>query len=188
MNSANRPVEMPVQETKGNGVTLTRIESPSEMENWSETINASGLLSVKALSIIEEFFGIKPKVTSWRIVGESTIPNTYEFCIPGTTKGAELTFRIWQYGVGDESHTEIDIYTKTGLSCHHQKIVWVGIGHGQLLVATEHGVLYRATRQRTMQRRGLLWRFSEVLGFHIEMSSMRDRLNQFTCYVPAHLR
>lgn len=196
MSSAHQTIKMPVQKsTSSNGLaTLTKIESPSEMDDWGEVIN--GPLSPRALAIIEEFFGIKPKTTSWRGAGKSTVPNTYEFQIPGMAKGAELIFRIWQHGVGNDGQAELDLCAKSdgspasGLYCSHRKIRWIGIGHGQLLVATEHGILYRATRQRSMKQdwRGRFWKFSKVYGFWIEMSSLRDRLNGFSSYVPAHLR
>lgn len=194
MNSANQPIELPVHKSTTGGVSLIRIESPREMDDWGEVVN--GPLSPKALSVIEEFFGVKPEITSWCLIEGSEIPNTYEFSVPGMTKDAELMFRIWQRGVGNENHAEIDLCAKgakspmSGLYCSHQKITWVGIGYNQLLVATEHGVLYRATRRRSSKQdwRGLFWRFSKVLGFWIEMSSLRDRYNQFNSYVPAHLR
>jgi len=190
MNSANLPITMPVQKSTGAGGTLTRIESPSEMEDWGETVN--GPISPEALSVMEEFFGIKPKVTSWLVIQGSKIPNTYEFSLPGMTKGAELTFRIWQRGVGNDGRAEIDICAKSssGLYCTPQKIGWVGIGHNQLLVATQHGVLYRATRQRSSKQdwRGMFWKFSKVLGFWIETSSLREQSNAFLRYVPVHLR
>lgn len=195
MASANQPIELPVQKSTTGGVSLIRIESPSEMHDWGEVVNGS--LSPKALSVIEEFFGIKPKVTSWcGVGGESMVPNSYEFSVPGVAKGSELMFRIWQRGVGNQGHAEIDLCAKgskspiSALYCTTQKVTWVGIGYNQLLVATEHGVLYRATRQRSCKQdwRGLFWRFSKVTGFWIEMSSLRDRLNQFGFYVPAHLR
>ena len=165
------------------------------MDDWGEVVN--GPLSPKALSVIEEFFGVKPKVTSYRGLGESMVPNTYEFSVPGMTKHTELSFRIWQYGVGNEGHAEIDLCAKnaksptSGLYCTTQKIGWVGIGHSQLLVATRDGVLYRATRQQSRKQdwRDLFWLFSKVTGFWIELSSLRgSRPNGFARYIPAHLR
>lgn len=193
MSSAHQSIEMPVQKSMSGGFSLTRIESPQEMEDWGEEVN--GPLSSKALSVIEEFFGVKPNITSWFVKAGSQIPNTYEFPIPGMAKGTDLSFRIWQYGVGNEGQAEIDICAKggkplvSGLYCTTQKVTWVGIGYNQLLVATEHGVLYRATRQRSSKQdwRGLFWRFSKVMGFWIEMRSLKDCSNGFARYVPTHL-
>ena len=194
MVSANHSILLPVQKSTIGGVSLTQIECPSEMEDWGEEV--SGPLSPTALSVIEEFFGVKPKITSWVGVGDSMVPNSYEFSVRGTTRGTELIFRIWQYGVGNDGRAEIDLWMRSGkfpgsdLYCTEQKAVWVGTGHGQLLVATEHGVLYRATRQRSSKQswRGLFKRFSKVKGFWIEMTALRARLNGSARYVPAHLR
>lgn len=194
MTSAHQTIELPVQKTNRSGFSLTRIESAPEMDNWGEEVN--GPLSPNALSVIEEFFGVKPSITSWFIKAGSQIPNTYEFPVMGMARGTDLSFRIWQHGVLNGGHAEIDICSKggrpivSGLYCAPQKVTWLGIGHNQLLVATEHGVLYRATRQRSLKQDWLkrFWLFGKVSGFWIEMSSLRDRLNQFTCYIPAHLR
>lgn len=194
MSRADQPIELPVHKSTVGDVSLIRIESPLEMEDWGEVVN--GPLSPKALSVIEEFFGVKPNITSWIVKEGSEIPNTYEFPVPGMAKGADLFFRIWQYGVGNDGQAEVDLCAKggkpivSGLYCTTQKVTWVGIGYNQLLVATEHGVLYRTTRRRSSKQdwRGRFWRFSKVMGFWIEMSSLRDRLNGFTSYVPAHLR
>lgn len=193
MSSAHQSIEMPVQKSTGGGFNLTRIESPQEMEDWGEEVN--GPLSPKALSVIEEFFGVKPNITSWFVKAGSQIPNTYEFPVPGMARGTDLSFRIWQYGVGNHGQAEIDICAKggkplvSGLYCTTQKVTWVGIGYNQLLVATEHGVLYRAIRQRSSKQdwRGLFWHFSKVKGFWIELMSLKDRSNGFIRYVPVHL-
>jgi len=196
MGNAHQSIEMPVQKSTSGGISLTRIESPLEMENWGEEVN--GPLSPKALSVIEEFFGVKPTITSWFVKAGSEFPNAYKFPVLGMARGTDLSFRIWQYGVSNNGRAEIDIYATgseplmSSLSCATQKVTWVGIGHSQLLVATEHGVLYRVVRVRQRSskqgRRGLFWRFSKVMGFHIEMRSLRDHLNGFVRYVPTHLR
>ncbi len=193
MNSAHQSIEMPVHKSTSGGASLTRIESPSEMEDWGEEVN--GPLSPKALSVIEEFFGTKPNITSWLLKEGYQIPLTYEFPVSGMARGTGLSFRIWQHGVGNKGQAEIDICAKggkpmvSGLYCTPQKVTWVGIGHNQLLVATEHGVLYRAIRQRSSKQDwlGRFWHFSKVMGFWIEMMSLRDRSNGFIRYVPAHL-
>lgn len=194
MSSAHQAIKMPVQKSTSRGVSLTKIESPLEMGDWGEEVK--GPLSPKALSVIEEFFGVKPRITSWLEENGSVLPNTYEFPVPGMTRSTSLSFRIWQYGVGNRGQAKIDICAKgskplvSGLYCTTQKVTWVGIGHSQLLVATEHGVLYRAIRQRSSKQdwRGLFWHFSKVVGFWIEMMSLRDSSNGFVRYVPTHLR
>lgn len=193
MSSAHQPIELPVQKSTNHGISLTRIEFPQEMADYGEVVN--GPLSPHALFIIEEFFGIKPKISSWFIKDGAQIPSIYEFPVLGMAKGTDLSFRIWQYGVDNDGQAEVDICAKgdksiSGLYCNTQKVSWVGIGHSQLLVATEHGVLYRATRRRSSKQawHGLFWRFSKVMGFWIEMSSLKDPHNQFTRYVPTYLR
>ncbi len=198
MNRADQPIELPVHKStsEDGNFTLTRIDSPSEMDDWGETVN--GPISDNGMSIIENFFGVTPKVTSWCGIGRSIIPNSYEFSLPTASRGVKFVFRIWQKGVGGSSDkAEVDIYLHDNrrpqvfsFSSDVRKIVWVGIGHNQLLVATTDGVLYRATRLRSVKQgwRGLIWYFSKVMGFRIEVSSLRDRLNGFARYVPTHLR
>ncbi len=186
MVSANQSIELPVHESKsGDGrIGLIRIDTPSEMDDWEEVIN--GPISPWGLAVITDFFGIKPKISSW--IGTQMIPNTYEFLLPTGSKDVEFVFRIWQYGVGNEGIAEIDIYAHQptypngfSFSSGIQKIAWIGIRYGQLLVATEHGVLYRATRQRSRIKNwlGRVWRFGKVEGFRIEMSPLQDPSNSF---------
>lgn len=194
MSSAHQSIVMPIQKSGGDGFTLTKIESPKEMEDWGEEVN--GPLSPKALSVIEEFFGVKPNITTWFLKAGSQVPNAHEFPVLGMARGTALSFRIWRYGVGNNGHAEIDICAKggkpivSGLYCTTQKVTWVGIGYNQLLVAMEHGVFYRAVRQRSRKQdwRGRFWRFSKVTGFWIEMGSLKDRQNGFLRYVPTHLQ
>lgn len=194
MSSVHQRIEMPVRKSTSGDSILIRIESPLEMEDWGEEVN--GPLSLKALTVIEEFFGVKPKITSWLMKAGIQIPNTYEFPVSVMAKGAHLSFRIWRYGIGNNDQSEIDICAKggkpvvSGLYCTPQKVTWIGIGHNNLLVATQSGVLYRAMRERLCKQdwRGRFWRFSKVYGFWIEMSSLQNtHLTGFASYIPAHL-
>ncbi len=199
MSGTNETVKMPVRRI-GNAddvVTLTLIDLPEEMEDWGEVV--LGSISEDGMATIQEFFGVEPIVTMWNQAEDgSLIPNVYRFSLPTPKRGTNFVFRIWQKGVGSIDRAEIDVFVEAGSypdgftfgSGTADAITWVGIGHGQLLVATKSGLLYRATRQRSSKqvRRGRTWRFSKVTGFHIEISSLQNPSNQFARYVPAHLR
>jgi len=195
MIPANQSIQRPVQKSTIGNASPTKIERLSEVEDWGEEIN--GPLSPKALSVIEEFSGVKPEVTLWVGFGKSMVPNAYEFSVPGMSNGTELSFRVWQYGAGNQGHAEVDLCAQggkplvSGLYCTTQKIMWIGTDYGQLVALTERGVIYRAIRQRSCKQdwRGQFWKFSKVQGFWIEMSSLRDaQSNGFASRIPDHLR
>lgn len=196
MYAANQGMDIPVEKTESQDgrFSTTKISLPREMKDWGEEV--SGALSSKALETVEQFFGITPHISSWVIRENGQIPSTFEFILPAA-EGVEYCLRIWQHGVTDDGDAEIDIFVRSLQGAHAfsfssgiQRVVWVGIGHGQLLIATDFELLHRITRNRDSRyaRNRTVIRYSKVKGFGIETSSLSDPLNQFRHYVPAHLR
>lgn len=180
-----------IRDNQGN-IVLTQIIIPNEMENWGEDVR--GPVSAKSMATIQAFLDVAPNVTSWILLYSKEIPDAHEFTLP-SADGTRFIFRIWQFGAGQEGHAEVDTYIMVGsgsqgLSVCGQKIAWIGGIRGQLVAVTTWGVMFRITRERstTVENNTGIWQHSEVKGFRIEMTSMRDPNNHFARELPEHLR
>lgn len=184
--SVRDKIQIPVRRSSRSGVgELVFIDVPEEMDDWQEDV--SGCISEEGMAVIQKFLGAQPKIVGYSLIDRTSVPNLHDFYLSSTPRGVKFVLRIRQYDGGDNGNAGVVVFVNEGKhpkgfsfsSGEASSIKWLGIKHGELLIATQLGFIFRVLRQRDRKKikRGRFWEFSEVKGFRIEILSTQDHIN-----------